>query len=341
MTNPDKTKDRFYEEFDAVISAVPASDKLIILGDFNARVGCDSSSWEGVLGKHGTGKCNSNDLLLLQTCAKHDVLITNTVFRLPTRNKTSWMLPLSKHWHLIDYVVIRKRDRQDVRITKAMCGAECWTDHRLIVSKLNICVQPKRRPQGKKAPKRINITKLKDSPTKQVFVNTLEERLDAITLDKQDVEAAWTSPSETVYNAVVECLGPPARKHKDWFDENHSDISPAGAETRCSPSPHPGHNINSQEDALRSICSTVQLKLREMQDSWLSAKADEIQGFADRNYKKNFYSSLKAVYGSTSAGSFPLLSVDGTTLISEKDKILQRLAKHFDGVLNRQSSIND
>lgn len=178
MTNPDKTKDRF-------ISAVPASDKLIILGDFNARVGCDSSSWEGVLGKHGTGKCNSNDLLLLQTCAKHDVLITNTVFRLPTRNKTSWMLPLSKHWHLIDYVVIRKRDRQDVRITKAMCGAECWTDHRLIVSKLNICVQPKRRPQGKKAPKRINITKLKDSPTKQVFVNTLEERLDAITLDKQ------------------------------------------------------------------------------------------------------------------------------------------------------------
>ena len=38
MTNPDKTKDRFYEDLDAVISAVPASDKLIILGDFNARV---------------------------------------------------------------------------------------------------------------------------------------------------------------------------------------------------------------------------------------------------------------------------------------------------------------
>ena len=46
---------------------------------------------------------------------------------------------------------------------RAMCGAECWTDHRLIISKLSIKVQPK---MGKKAPKQLNITKLKDIPTK-------------------------------------------------------------------------------------------------------------------------------------------------------------------------------
>ena len=112
MTNPDKTKDRFYADLDAVISTVPASDKLIILGDFNTRVGGDSSSWEGVLGKHGTGKCNSNGLLLLQTCAKHDLLITHTVFRLPTRNKTSWMHPRSKHWHRQEEGQARCKDHQ-------------------------------------------------------------------------------------------------------------------------------------------------------------------------------------------------------------------------------------
>ena len=49
------------------------------------------------------------------------------------KNRTSWMHPRSKHWHLIDCVIIkRKRDRQDVRVTSAVCGAECWTDHRLI-----------------------------------------------------------------------------------------------------------------------------------------------------------------------------------------------------------------
>ena len=39
MTNRDETKDKFYEDFENVISAVPTADKLIILGDFNPRVG--------------------------------------------------------------------------------------------------------------------------------------------------------------------------------------------------------------------------------------------------------------------------------------------------------------
>ena len=93
MTNTVETKDKFYEDFECVISDVPAAEKLIILGDFNARVAQDSASWKEVLGEHGTGKCNCNGLVLLQTCAKVNLLITNSVFHLPTRNKTSWMNP--------------------------------------------------------------------------------------------------------------------------------------------------------------------------------------------------------------------------------------------------------
>ena len=39
MTNPEEIKNKFYEELNSVIRAVPTADKLIILGDFNARVG--------------------------------------------------------------------------------------------------------------------------------------------------------------------------------------------------------------------------------------------------------------------------------------------------------------
>ena len=112
MTNPDDVKERFYEDLTATITAVPRADKLIILGDFNARVGTDHKSWEGVLGKNGTGSCNSNGTLLLETCAVHELLITNSVFCLPKRNRTSLMHPRSKHWHLLDYVIVRQRNRQ-------------------------------------------------------------------------------------------------------------------------------------------------------------------------------------------------------------------------------------
>ena len=107
---------------------------------------------------------------------------------------------------------------------------------------------------------------------------------------------------------------------------------------------HLAHLHNPQwttkKDALRSMHNTALLKLHKMQDSWLSAKADDIRGYIDKNEMKNFYSSLKDVYGTTSVTSSPLLSADGTKLISE-NKILERWAEHFDGVLNRLSSIND
>ena len=41
MSNPDEVKDKFYDDLDNIISATPRTDKLILLGDFNARVGTD------------------------------------------------------------------------------------------------------------------------------------------------------------------------------------------------------------------------------------------------------------------------------------------------------------
>ncbi|VDM02827.1 unnamed protein product [Schistocephalus solidus] len=82
MTNSDAAKDKFYEDLHALLTNVPKVDNLIVFGDFNARVGTGHAAWQGVLGPHGFGGCNDNDLLLLRTCAEHRLLLTNT-FRLP------------------------------------------------------------------------------------------------------------------------------------------------------------------------------------------------------------------------------------------------------------------
>ena len=56
---------------------------------------------------------------------------------------------------------------------------------------------------------------------------------------------------------------------------------------------------------------------------------------------KEFFDALKAVYSPQSSGTTPLLSADRTSLLTDKEAILKRSAEHFDGVLNRPSSIND
>ena len=49
---------------------------------------------------------------------------------------------------------------------------------------------------------------------------------------------------------------------------------------------------------------------------------------------KKFFDALKTVYGPLSSETTPLLSADGTSLLTDNKAILKRWAEHFDGVLN-------
>ena len=78
-----------------------------------------------------------------------------------------------------------------------------------------------------------------------------------------------------------------------------------------------------------------------MQNAWCSKKAKEIQHYADTNNTKRFYDALKTIYGIQTTGSSPLLSADGSTLLTDKAEILRRWVEHFDSVLNFPSHINE
>ena len=130
-TNPDQTKEEFYELLGQTLQKIPPTDKVIILGDFNARVGDDSTSWLIALGKFGWDKSNSNGEQLLSICTQFNLAITNTFFKMPDHWYYSWQHPRSKRCHLLDYIITR-RDLADIRSTRAMRGADCSTDHYLI-----------------------------------------------------------------------------------------------------------------------------------------------------------------------------------------------------------------
>ncbi|VDL94700.1 unnamed protein product [Schistocephalus solidus] len=241
MTSSDAAKAKFYEDLHALLATVPKEENFVVLGDFNARVGMNHASWQGVLGRHSPGSCNDNGLLLLRTHAEHRLLLTNIFFCLPMREKATWIRPRSRCWHLLDYVLVRRRDRLDLLVTKVIRDADGWTDHRLFISQMRLRLQPRRRPQCKRPP---------------------------------DAAALYSKG------------------------------------------------------------------LREMQDAWMIRKAEDIQRYADRNEMKNFFKAIKAIYGPCTKGTAPLLSSDGTTLLTEKSQILKRCAEHFLSVLNCSSAIS-
>nr|VZI38732.1 unnamed protein product [Spirometra erinaceieuropaei] len=81
ITGSDEAKIEFYEDLNALLASVPKADKLIVLRDFSVRVGTDPSVWRGVLGPHGLGGFNDDDLLLARACAEHRLKNTEPLSR--------------------------------------------------------------------------------------------------------------------------------------------------------------------------------------------------------------------------------------------------------------------
>ncbi|KAK6995010.1 cytochrome P450 2D20, partial [Biomphalaria glabrata] len=248
---------------------------------------------KGVLGKVGIGQCNCNGLLLLQTCAEHKLLMSNTIFSLPMRKPTSWMHPRSRHWPLIDYVITRQSDRQDIRVNKSCCVAKCGPDHHLIITKLNIRIQPKRRPQKSNPLKRLNTARLADDKIEKSLADAIENCFKSTPLAESNVDKSWECFKEAIHSTALSILGPSERKHQNWFDENSTEIRKLLDEK------HKLHklylnNPNSQstKDAFTNISKNVQKQLRQMQDTWLSKKLETIQEFADKHDMKNFFHSI-------------------------------------------------
>ena len=73
-----------------------------------------------------------------------------------------------------------------------MSGEDCLTDNKLDASKFNLRIQPARRLQGKKAPMRLDVSKLNQDGIRKTFLNDNFNQLDAINLSPEDPDKNWT-----------------------------------------------------------------------------------------------------------------------------------------------------
>ncbi|BHF63558.1 hypothetical protein SprV_0200655200 [Sparganum proliferum] len=217
---------------------------------------------------------------------------------------------------------------------------------------MRIRLQPRRRPQGKRPPGKLNVALLSLPAHHLHFSTELAQRLDnlpivaaaaddAAAAENASVENRWCQLRDTIQSTALAVLGRARRQHQDWFDDNDAVISNLLAEKNRLHKAYVDHPTADNKAAFYRSRRQLQQRLREMQDAWTARKAEEIQGYADRNEWKNFFSAIKAVYGPPTKGTAPLLNADGSTLLTEKTQILQRWAEHFRGVLNRPSAISD
>ena len=137
----------FYDQLQATLSSIPPKDMVIILGDFNARVGSNFNTWKSVIGPHGIGEVNSNGVRLLDFCASNHLLITNTWFQHKLSHRATWYHngDRSRPGHMIDFVLVNSRFRSSVLDTRVYRSVYHESDHELVVSSLRLKIKAKHR----------------------------------------------------------------------------------------------------------------------------------------------------------------------------------------------------
>ena len=125
----------FYEDLQDLLETTPKTDVLFIIGDWNAKVGSQETT--GVTGKFGLGVQNEAGQRLIEFC-QENALVKQTASSNNTRENYIWISPDDQYRSQIDYTLHSKRWRSSIKSAKVRLGAECGSDHEILIAKFRL-----------------------------------------------------------------------------------------------------------------------------------------------------------------------------------------------------------
>ena len=92
----------------------------------------------GVTGKLGLGVQNKAGQRQIEFCQENALIIANTLFQQHKRRLYRWPSPDGQHQNQIDYILCSQRWRSSIQSAKTRQGADCGSDHELLVAKFRL-----------------------------------------------------------------------------------------------------------------------------------------------------------------------------------------------------------
>ena len=128
--------ERFCEDLQDLLEITPQKDVLLIIGDWNAKVG--SQKIPGVTGKFGLGVRNEAGQRLMELCQENTLVIANTLFQQHKRRLYTWTSPDGQYQNQIDYILCSQKWRSSIQSAKTRWEADYGSDHELLIAKFRL-----------------------------------------------------------------------------------------------------------------------------------------------------------------------------------------------------------
>ncbi|KAK9752158.1 Endonuclease-reverse transcriptase [Popillia japonica] len=130
--------EEFYEQLQMLIDKKKeGNNRIIILGDWNARVGNDKSLGLESMRQHGEEIINRNGRKMIEFCIINDLIIGNTFWDQPLDGKYTFVAEEREARSIIDYIVYTSDIQNKIEEVNTIREAELATQHRLVKAIIN------------------------------------------------------------------------------------------------------------------------------------------------------------------------------------------------------------
>ena len=334
-------KDNFYNRLSTIIQDRPKRNIIILMGDFNAKIGSDNRGYEEIMGKQGLGEMNDNGERFADLCATSNLVIGGSVFHHRRIHKATWVSPDLSTENQIDHLCIARsfrRSLQDVRVKR---GADVASDHHLLVARLKLKLK-KSWTGGPNQRQRYNTATLKDTWKQEEFKVTLSNKFQVLEelLEEGTIEQKWQNVKEAVTSTCQEVLGSKSYTHKEWIsaetlqkvaERREKKASVNNSRTRAA-------KVKAQEEYTEANRS-VKRSIRADKRNYLETLATEAEEAAYQNRTKDLYSITKRLAGKFAKPERPVRDKNGGVIPDDEGQ-KKRWIEHFQELLNRPAPVN-
>ena len=351
-------KESFYAKLATLTRECKANEELVIMGDFNARVGNrgrelakgeDATTGDVtadlVMGDFGMEELNDNGRLLLDFCRSQRGLplrVMDTFFQHGTYG--TWQHNRTKQWHHIDHVITSAKTAALCMDVKVMTGLDFDSDHRMLRLDLRVMKQCKqwwgrKRNEMQDSSMRIpalNVARLKEP---EVVASLNEKFADVVGDGLTDVYELWSHGLRRCAETTVGI--PDTIRRPQWQVDNATELAELSRIKREAYACKDDSPDAAQQ--YKAICKGNKKKVSAILNRWWADKADDIQQAVNRkdpNHQYQGYRTLRKVFNDGRRPPAKVKDKKGRFLVSRPDRVA-RWKEHFQELLNVDMSVDD
>lgn len=315
-TADEEDMDKFYGNLEETLRNIPSGEICIILGDYNAKIGSTQKEehLRHIVGKFGLGERNERGERLLDFCTQQHFAIMNTFFQHHPRRLNTWRSPGDRARNQIDYILINERWKTSVKNVKVYPGAECGSDHQLLIAKVRISLKSIHKSTPK--PRALLGNAL------QTFRERIEKALLPLTANKQRKDARpkilWMGFKDKVQDTANQCYQAVAERRKPLISEETWQVIKGRKKVKA---------IRENEQEYRKLNREVQRRCRTDKEKYICNICQEIEDHYVRNEAHDLHQKVRLSQEFKPRSSS--IENDKEEMVHDMEQILQVWRNYF------------